>query len=79
MHICLVRDSDRLERQCVHTEFCVISVGGCCMLSVCVEVNVCYEPHMGAGGRAALSVWLCEKMVDSVSVRALSVYKPAVP
>lgn len=41
------------------------------MLSVCVKVDVCYGPHMGAGGRAALSVWLCEKMVDSVSVLSL--------
>lgn len=71
MCICLVRDSDRLKRQCVHTEFCVVLVGGCCMLSVCVKVDVCYGAHMGAGGRAALSVWLCEKMVDSVSVLSL--------
>lgn len=41
-------------RGSVYTEFCVVSVGGCCMLSVCVEVDVCYGPHMGAGGRAAL-------------------------
>lgn len=54
MCICLVRDSDRLERQCVHTKFCVVLVGGYCMLSVCVEFDVCYGPHMGAGGRAAL-------------------------
>lgn len=39
---------------------------------MCVEFDVCCGPLMGVGGGAALLVWLCEKMVDSVSV--LSIY-----
>lgn len=49
------------ETVCTHAGFCVVLVGGCCMLSVCVEFDVRCGPHMGAGGRAVLSGWLCTK------------------
>lgn len=50
------------ETVCRHTGFCVVMVGGCCMLSVCVEFDVRCGPHMGGGEGCAVWVAVYKKI-----------------